>query len=319
MQTLHNLLRAWWSQQKDKEVITNLVSTNRLQSQEFNRSGKTGHRHILKLAYGRFIVGSVCEKTYCPIKEEESFPKRFPLGIAPQKDFHGQRRNFDILLSPNLLKDLKIKGKKFAFQESFPGEEAPAPPLFPLLEWTKSPCSSPNLELSNKAMSDKVSSPGSDGYLLSRTLLEHKQGGEIQIDGQEPQGEIPHENQESPEKFRLSGKLRKKLGAELSNQANREVSRSTPTPTPGGINPNDVNLEASKTELFQLQMAGKEHLSNAIALVQAYVGTIALAMGRIIYPSEQKRAVVKAYELISHLSGDALTSYVIDQIGRAHV
>ncbi|MEM7509780.1 MAG: hypothetical protein AAF388_02530 [Bacteroidota bacterium] len=312
IQTLQNLLRTWWEQQKDQPVITNIISTNRLQSQEFKRSGKTGHRHILKLSYGRFLVGTQCVKNYCKIRKSEVFPKNFPLGIAPEKRFFGQKRNFELLINPHLLKDLKIPGKKFKFLDSFPGSEAPAPPLFPLLEWTKSPRSSPKLELRNKAMNDKVSSPGSDDPLLSGTLLEHKQGGEIKIDGQEPQGEIPRENQESPEKFRLSGKLREKLGAELSNQANREVSRSTPTPTPGGINTNDVNLEASKTDLFQLQMAGKEHLANAIALVQAYVGTIALAMGRIIYPSEQKRAVGKAYELISHLSGDALTAYVVE-------
>ncbi|MEL6193363.1 MAG: hypothetical protein AAFR66_14995 [Bacteroidota bacterium] len=308
--TMHNLLRAWWDQQKDQPVITNIVSTNRLQSQEFKRSGKTGHRHILKLSYGRFLVGTQCVKNYCKIRKIEVFPKNFPLGISPEKRFFGQKRNFELLINPHLLKDLKIPGKKFQFIESFPGSEAPAPPLFPLLEWTKSPCSSPKLELRNKEMSDKVSSHSSDGCLLSGTLLEHKQGVEIKFDGQEPQGRILRENSKSSEKFRLADKLREKLGAQLTEQADN-LSSNTPTPLESGINPNEINLEARKTDLFQLQMAGKEHLASAIGLVQAYVATIALAMGRVILPSEQKRAVIKAYQLISHLSGDALTDYVI--------
>ena len=181
------MARAWWYDNHNKEVLTNVLRTNRLKCSYFRKAGKTGHRHMIKLAYVGILAGEIPERAWDEEKQAWNYTLKeyAKFGVMPQKQFYGQRRSFDVLFSSHLFEGLENRQKRRHLTEGFCSEETTYP-LTIRPRWTKSPSLGTIHELSKESMSHKAL--------------------EVPSNNQPSTGTSLHEPQQTEEEFRLSQK-----------------------------------------------------------------------------------------------------------------
>lgn len=311
--TIINLFRLWCKQTADKinsgeMVITNIVDANGQSARDGKASSSGTNAHLGKAAYTGFLRGEE-DTEAITYKDQFIYPEGKGFGVRPLKNFRGTTADYQLLIHPDFLPVKNLpKGISFLDLESFEPTLYPyqaAQPLrirgYKIENLHQSKVTDGNLR--NKEISQKASEARKPVALgvIAKTVFNQGTASEnftADLAGA-TDGNPANVEGESSNASNVSPEINKNFsGAAAPDLLYRDAGSG-------------IQVKLTSEDAFRrLFMAGQQIAAFAVLLIQSYLKKIAPAMGREYFPTEIKRGLSNAMELLAGIPEPELSDSV---------